>query len=82
MEVFSWRKYSGLLFVFVRMLLEAFWKTNYFYLMRYRFLHLGPLIIGALFIMCKPLRSKSILAVPSAEENPTKTAKIALGKTF
>ena len=50
--------------------------------MRYRFLYLGlALIIGALFIMCKPLPDlNQYVAVPSTEENPTDTAKIALGK--
>ena len=50
--------------------------------MRYRFLYLGlALIIGAAFIMCKPLPDlNQYVAVPSTEENPTDTAKIALGK--
>jgi hypothetical protein len=47
--------------------------------MRHRFLYLGlALIIGALFIMCKPLPDlNQYVAVPSTEENPTDTAKIA-----
>ena len=50
--------------------------------MRYRFLYLGlALFIGAAFIMCKPLPDlNQYVAVPSTEENPTDTAKIALGK--
>lgn len=50
--------------------------------MRYRFLYLGlALFIGAAFLMCKPLPDlNEYVAIPSTEENPTDTAKIALGK--
>ena len=50
--------------------------------MQYRFLYLGlALFIGAAFIMCKPLPDlNQYVAIPSTEENPTDTAKIALGK--
>lgn len=50
--------------------------------MQYRFLYLGlALFIGAAFIMCKPLPDlNQYVAIPSTEENPTDTAKVALGK--